>query len=91
MFHTFEAVRAEALFVWSLQSAGRPATDQVPTAVTDTLRRLGLRGCAALVATEFGDYPETAVTRMGWALDTVRAVYPKRVSAHPPQALRLAS
>jgi hypothetical protein len=92
MFGTFEAVRAEALFVWSLQSTERPLAAEVPDVVTATLRRLGMRGCAALVATEFGDYPETAVSRMSWALATVRAVYPKRANPYPAQQpLRLAS
>ena len=78
MFSSFEAVRAEALFLSCLQSSHSPSHDEVRTAVTATLRRLGTRSCAALVAAEFGDHPETAVPRMGWALATVRAVYPAR-------------
>ena len=73
---TFEAVRAEALFLSILQPSGSPSPDQIRGAVTTTLRRLGVRGCAAQVAGEFGDHPDTAVTRMSWALATVNTVYP---------------
>jgi hypothetical protein len=78
MFSTVEAVRAEALFASSLQSSEDPAADQVRRAVSVTLRQFGMRGCAARVAGEYGDRPETAVNRMNWALATVRAVYPVR-------------
>src|SRR5438034_678796 len=33
------------------------------------------RGCATLVAGEYGEHPDTAASRMSWALATVRAVY----------------
>jgi hypothetical protein len=73
---TFEAVRAEALFASTLQPSGSPSPHQVRHAVTATLRRLGSRGCAAQVAVEFGDHPDTAVPRMNWALATIKTVYP---------------
>ena len=82
---TFEAARAEALFVSTLQGSERPEVEQVHEAVATTLRRLGIRGCAACVAAEFGDHPETAVARMKWALDVVRAAYPTRAAAAPRQ------
>ncbi len=44
--------------------------------MTHTLLRLGSDGCAAIVAQEFGDHPETAVRRMRWvrrAMDTAYA------------------
>ena len=72
---TFEAVRAEALFVSTLQPSGSPSPDQIRRAVGTTLQRLGVRGCAAQVAGEFGDHPDTAVARMSWALATVNTVY----------------
>jgi len=71
---TFEAVRAEALFVSTLQPSASPSPDQVRRAVVTTLRRLGVLGCAAQMAGEFGDHPDTAVARMSWALETIRAV-----------------
>ena len=80
MVTTFEAVRAEALFASDLQSSQHPAGGDVRGAVADTLRRIGVKGCAARVASEFGDHPETAVARMGWALAQVRATYrPHRI------------
>jgi len=76
MLSTFESVRAEALFASTLQSSGSACPDQVRHAVTTTLRRLGIRGCAAQMAVEFGDHPDTAPSRMTWALATIRTVYP---------------
>jgi len=67
---TFEAVRAEALFVSALQPSGSPSPDQIRRAVATTLLRLGVRGCAAQVAGEFGDHPDTAVARMSSSLAT---------------------
>ena len=89
MSTSFEAVRAEALFASTLQSSEMPSAEQVRGTVAATLRRLGMRGCAAQVAGEFGDHPETAVARMTWALATVRAAYPaRRITA---RSLALAS
>jgi len=73
---TFEAVRAGALFASTLQPSGSPSPGQIRRAVTATLQRLGVRGCAAQVAGEFGDHPDTAVARMSWALATIHTVYP---------------
>jgi hypothetical protein len=72
---TFESARAEALFVSYLQCSAHPAPDQVRGAVATTLRRWGIKGCAAQVAGEFGDHPDVAVARMVWALATIRDVY----------------
>ncbi|MDG6109037.1 hypothetical protein [Dactylosporangium aurantiacum] len=84
---TFEAVRAEALFVSHLQCSQSPRGDEVRAAVAATLRRFGIKGCAAQVAGEFGDHPETAVARMAWALALVRSTYPVRRAA--PRSVRL--
>jgi hypothetical protein len=78
MASQFDSVRAEALFASTLQPSDQPATDEVRDVVNGTLRQLGSRGCAALVAAEFGDHPDTAVRRMTWALATVRGAYPRR-------------
>nr|BFE63866.1 hypothetical protein GCM10020063_083920 [Dactylosporangium thailandense] len=75
MESTFEAVRAEALFASTLQMSEFPADLAVRAAVTSTLRRIGAQGCAANVATEFGDHPECATNRMGWALQMIRHAY----------------
>jgi hypothetical protein len=84
---TFEAVRAEALFASTLQSRGPASPEQVRRAVATTLRRLGIRGCAAQMAGEFGDHPDTAVARMSWALATINTVYPA-TSVTPASELR---
>ena len=94
MLTTFEAVRAEALFVSSLQSSEAPAAQQVRDAVVTTLRRHGIKGCAAEVAGEYGDHPESACARMAWALATIRRSYPprqRRNQTAEPAALTLAS
>ena len=84
---TFEAVRAEALFVSHLQCSQAPKSDEIRTAVAATLRRVGIKGCAAQVAGEFGDHPDTAVARMAWALAMIRSTYPARRNA--PRSVRL--
>ncbi len=76
MPNAFEAIRAEALFASTLQPSRSPSPDQVRRAVATTLRRLGIRGCAAQMAREFRDHPDTAVARMSWALATIKTVFP---------------
>jgi hypothetical protein len=71
-----ENVRAEALFVSDLQSSEPASAQRIRNAVMSAVRRHGPRGCAALVALEFGEHPETAVNRMSWVLGVVRAAYP---------------
>lgn len=87
MESTFEAVRAEALFASMLQMSQGAVDADVRAAVTTTLRRIGVQGCVASVATEFGDHPETASTRMSWALRMIRHAYAEsctpEVYAHP--------
>ena len=87
---TFEAVRAEALFASTLQPSGSASADQVRRAVTTTLRRLGIHGCAAQMASEFGDHPDTATARMCWALATIRTVYPTPSMSPTPDLRPLA-
>jgi hypothetical protein len=70
-----EHVRAEALFVSDVQRADWADTKCIRKAVMRSVRRHGPRGCAELVAHEFGEHPETAVSRMSWALRAVRATY----------------
>ena len=75
---TVEAARAEALFVSDLQSSELPGHGRRPARVAGTLRQFRIQGCAARVASEFGDHPDMAVRRMTWALATIRAVYRAR-------------
>lgn len=64
---SMRAVWAEALFASVLKRSGRPSSGQVRNAVAAAVRAYGDRGCAELVAQEFGDHPETAVEPMRWA------------------------
>ena len=91
---TVEAVRAEALFVSTLQSSESPSPDQVRRAVATTMRRLDIASCAGQMAREFGEHPDTAAARMTWALATIRTVYPRSpatIPTHTQLPLALAS
>jgi hypothetical protein len=63
--------RCEALFASSLQPSQRPDAAQIQVAIMLAVRSYGSRGCAARVAQEFGDHPDTAPARMRWARDQV--------------------
>ena len=67
------ALWAEALFVSALQRCDRPSAGQARQAVAATVGVFGPLGCAERVAQEFGDHPETAVTRMRWARELAAA------------------
>jgi len=69
------AVWADALFASMLQRSDQPSAGQVRKAITAAMRAYGGRGCAERVAQEFGDHPETAVVRMGWARGVVGEVF----------------
>ena len=68
-------VWADALFASMLQRSDGPTAGQVRKAVAAAVRAYGSRGCAERVAQEFGDHPETAVTRMRWARGMVGEVF----------------
>jgi hypothetical protein len=64
--------RAQALFLSHLQPSEHPTATQVAAAIRITLtRRGGAAGCAAALAEEYGEHPETAAARMRWALGMV--------------------
>jgi hypothetical protein len=90
---TLRTVRAQALFMSTLQPSESPSPDQVRRGVETTLRRLGITGCSARVADEFGGHPDTAPARMRWALTTIDTVYPAQSVLPAPhmQPLALAS
>jgi hypothetical protein len=73
--YILECARAEALFVSDVQRSERRTCAELRAAIQNMVRRHGTRGCAALVAQAFGEYPEIAAGRMSWALDAVRAAY----------------
>ncbi|HLV73146.1 hypothetical protein FHX41_5984 [Actinomadura hallensis] len=67
---------AEVLFCSGLQESDRPSPEQVRAAVADRLAACGGEGaCAATVAQEAGDHPETYLPRMRWALAAVSEAY----------------
>jgi len=75
-------ISAEALFVSSLQPSECPTREAVEQAVTSMILLHGSEGCAADVAAEFGDHPETAVQRMHWVhTELVGVVAPRRTAA----------
>jgi hypothetical protein len=69
------AARADALFASALQCSDEPSALQVRQAIAAATRALGDLGCAARVAHEFGEHPETAVTRMRWARTAVAGAF----------------
>ena len=68
-------VRSEVLFASALQMSWEPTAEQVRAELVRTVRSLGVRGCAARMAQEFGDFPEVSVARMRWARRLVADVF----------------
>jgi len=62
-----EDARCRALFASRLQQSDALTAETVAKAIRATVRQFGLRGCAGLMAQEFGDHPEAAAERMRWA------------------------
>ena len=78
-----KAARADALFVSMLQRSEQPSARQVRRSIAAALCQFGARGCAELVAQEFGDHPELATTRMRWARQAVAAAFGQPASLQP--------
>jgi hypothetical protein len=70
--------RCEALFASTVQRSAFPSRAEMLEAITQAVRLLGCRGCAAYMAQEFGDHPEAAVRRMSWAREQVGRLYDRR-------------
>ena len=70
-----DVVRVEALFASDIQRSQHPSLELIRTVIDDTVHRLGALGCAALVAQEFGEHPDSAVGRMRWARTQVRLAF----------------
>ena len=64
---SISTARADALFVSALQRSDEPSTTQIRQVIAATIGEFGAQGCAARVAQEYGEHPETAVLRMRWA------------------------
>ncbi len=74
MISAIDDLVIEALFASYLQPSQAPSADAIESAVEQMILRLGSDGCAAAVAAEFGDHPETAVPRMCWVRRTLAAI-----------------
>ena len=72
---SIDTARADALFASALQISDEPSAVQVKQAIDVATSTLGDLGCVARVAHEFGEHPETAVTRMRWARAEVAGVF----------------
>ena len=68
-------IRSEALFASTLQPSEEPTVAQVRREIKRTVRHLGVCGCAARMAQEFGDAPSCAVARMHWARSLVEEIF----------------
>jgi hypothetical protein len=67
-------IPAQALFVSCLQPSDQPTPIEAAFAVREALLRYGgVAGCAAAVASEYGERPDTAPARMRWALTLAAA------------------
>jgi hypothetical protein len=73
MISTVTDTTVEALFVSDLQPSQAPTASAIEAAVVEMIQRYGVTGCAASVAAEFGDHPDTAPRRMAWARETLAA------------------
>ncbi|MGX6601158.1 hypothetical protein ACWKSP_03330 [Micromonosporaceae bacterium Da 78-11] len=81
MISIVKDLAAEALFVSNLQPSQQPTRDTVERTVTAMILLHGSEGCAAGVAVEFGDHPETAVNRMHWVHAELTGVLVPRAAA----------
>lgn len=68
---------AQALFASALQPSQHPTAAQVRAAI-EAARRAD---CAAQVAQEAGDHPETYAARMRWALSAIAEAYVPELAA----------
>lgn len=66
---------AEALFVSPLQPSDHPDAATVALTVDAVLGGHDPRWCAAWMAHEFGEHPDTAAARMCWCRDAVADAY----------------
>ena len=72
---SMSAAWADALFASTLQRSDEPSAVQVKQAIAAATRAFGDLGCAARVAQEYGEHPETAAGRMRWARTAVAGVF----------------
>jgi len=80
--------RAAALFASSLQCSDQPSATQIRQAVLTATSTLGRTGCAAQVAQEYGEHPETAPARMRWARAAVAGAFGGSAESCPSPGVR---
>jgi hypothetical protein len=80
--------RAAALFASSLQCSDQPSATQIRQAVITVTSTLGRTGCAAQVAQEYGEHPETAPARMRWARAAVAGAFGGSPGSCPSPGIR---
>jgi hypothetical protein len=73
-----DTVRAEALFASDLQASDPITPQAVDDTVSTVLRSDGACECAARMAYEFGEHPETAAHRMRWARRAIQRAATER-------------
>ena len=78
-----DEARCEALFASGLQPSDALTAETVTQAINRAIRRLGVRGCVAQMAQEFGDHPDAAARRMRWVRQLVHEA--ARPQAGQPQ------
>jgi hypothetical protein len=74
--------RCAALFASGLQRSDAPTPEALAEVISRTVRRFGIRGCASRMAQEFGDYPETAASRMRWVRQLISEIPVPATSRH---------
>ena len=72
---SISGARADALFASPLQRSCAPSAGQVRQAIGTAIGAYGAGGCAARVAQAYGEHPDTAPTRMRWALSAVASAF----------------
>jgi hypothetical protein len=82
------AARADALFASALQRSDEPSATQVRQAIAAVTGALGPAGCAARVAQEYGEHPETAAARMRWARTAVASAFGGPAGSCPSPGVR---
>jgi len=85
---SIDAARADALFASVLQRSDEPSVVQVRQAIAVVSGQLGDMGCAARVAQEYGEHPETAASRMRWARTAVACAFGGTPACQHPAGVR---
>lgn len=82
------SARVDALFASALQCSDEPSAAQVRQAIATVTGTLGPTGCAARVAQEYGEHPETAAARVRWARTAVASAFGGSSGSCPSPGVR---